>query len=679
MTMKMKTLAYFVATCFVGVAHAQETTLSTIEVEAPIEKTAMPLEAALEQSGNTEAGSVLRQISGVEGSRMGGIGLDVLIRGQGQSAVNVLVDGGKIEGGCPNRMDPPTHYTELNSFDSIEVIKGVQSLQTGVGGTAGTVILERNAPTFEPGKPYNGKVYAATNSNGLTQDIGAQAAVGNDQFYVVLQGSDKIAKSYEDGNGNTVNSSYKTQQGHIDLGWSPTPDQQIKLSHEISNTQDALYQGSTMDAPKSNGTMTRLSYEGKNFKGPVTEVEVSGYVSDVEHVMDNFSLRPFNPLMKMETPTDVTTKGGKVRLSSQLAQTKLDYGLLLQTIEKQASLYSRSAGAQLDKSQALMWPDAVTEQNSLFVEANTAISNSQNVVYGVRVDQVSAKARNANETPDNTTKPTPVSVYNTVNANYSGKTSVDETNWNGLLRYEQKLASSMAWFGGVSLTTNTADETERFMAKGADWAGNPDLKPEKHLQFDLGLTQKTSQFNWGANVFADQVTDYILRDKAANQASLNGTTGQEQGYVNVDAQIMGAEFDWGYSLTRAISLAGNLAYTQGRNTTDSRNLSNMSPINGQVTARYDVTSWYSGARFNFATEQGDVDSAYGELKTAAWSTVDVFAGYQLNKTLQFKAGVNNLFNHAYVTSVNRTDSYNGNIYKVMEPGVNVWANVEAKF
>ena len=583
-----------------------------------ISQNTLSMPQLLENTGNTEGGAVLRQFSGVEAQRLGGIGLDVLIRGQGQSAVNILVDGGKIEGGCPNRMDPPTHYTELSSFDRITVLKGVQSLQYGVGGTAGTVLLERDQPEFDADKAYQGDVYAATNSNGLTRDIGAQVAVGNEQMYMVLQGSSKSADDYQDGNGKDVRSSYETTQGHIDLGWTPSQDHHVKLSHEISNTQDALYQGSSMDAPQSDGSMTRLSYEGKNFSGPVNAIDVSAYQSSVEHVMNNFSLRPQTGTF-METPTEVTTQGAKIKLTSNLNQTRLDYGLMLQTVEKQATLFNRSVAnvAQFNKSQYLMWPNTSTEQNSVFVEANTALSSTQNLIYGVRVDSVTAEAKDAHVAPDNTMMQPqprkPVDLYNAAYSNYTGNTKIEETNWNGLIRYEQTLSSSLAWFGGLSLTTRTADETERFMARNT-WTGNPDLNPEKHLQLDLGINQQTHAFNWSANVFYDRVTDYILRDMQKNQTSLTNmmpvgmppnTSGINNIYVNVDAVIFGAELDWGYQLNQAWSFGGNLALTRGRNTTDDRNLSNMAPLNGLINARYDQAQWYAGADLNFAIEQSN--------------------------------------------------------------------------
>ncbi len=653
-------------------ATSNNPTLPAIAVSGQLD-TAPELNELLNRQGNSETGAVLRNFSGVDGQRLGGHGLDVIIRGQGQSAVNVLIDGGKIEGACPNRMDPPTVYTELSSFDRIEVIKGVRSLQYGVGGTGGTVILHRDRSLFAPGQSIMGEAFIGTASNGLRENYGADVTAGNDQGYIRLQGSYKDAENYRDGNGDEVRSSYRTTQGHIDLGWTPTDNQHLKLSHEIANTADALFQGAGMDAPKSDGTMTRLSYEADELAGLVTGIEVSVYRSEVDHVMNNFSLRD-NTAMRSEVPSTVTTQGGKLRLTSNMGHTSVDYGLLLQSIEKQATLFNRNT----NQSQFLMWPDTITEQNSLFVEANSTLSTTQNLIYGVRVDRVHAKARDANKAPDAGAARIPSNIYNAAYQNYSGATSINETNWNGLIRYEQTLNSSLAWFGGLSLTTRTADETERFMAR-TDWTGNPDLNPERHAQLDLGLSQTTQALHWSANVYYDRVTDYILRDLARNQteATANNTNSI---YVNIDAEIYGAEFDLGYQVNQAWLFGGYLAFTEGRNLTDGRNLSHMAPLNGQVFGEYARDQGYAGLRINFATQQSQVNTEFNESETPAWSSVDLYGGYQINKTFRLEAGVDNLFDKAYFNHINRNDPATGQILaKINEPGRNLWAKVTARF
>ncbi len=661
-----------------------ENQLLPIQVQAHAETDSSQTgEQILQSSGNSETGAVFRQISGVEASRLGGHGLDLIIRGQAQSQVNILIDGGKVEGGCPSRMDPPSSYVELSSFDKITVIKGVQSLQYGVGGTGGTVLLERDIPQFEAGKPYNGKIHAATNSNGLTQDIGAEVAAGGKEGYIVLQGAQKQADNYKDGNGDEVRSSYETTQGHIDLGWTPSEDHHLKLSHEISNTKDALYQGAGMDAPKADAVMSRLSYEGKNFNGPVNTVNLQVYQSTVEHVMDNYSLRTLTAPAATVAPSDTVASGATLKLSTDIQQTKLEYGVLLQTVEKRATQENATTGAV----NFLMWPDVRTQQNSLFAEANTALTQSSNLIYGVRVDQVNAKAHDAETSPAMAAN-IPTTIYTAVYQDYSGETSVNETNWNGLVRYEQQLANNLQWFAGFSHSKRTADETERFFATRNNRTGNPDLKPEQHNQFDLGFSQTNSGLNWNVSAYYDRVNDYILSDLAKNQLdqvnalNVNGdTTGINGVFVNIDAEIIGAEFDFDAKLNQAWLLSGAFAYTQGRNLTDNRNLTNMAPLNGNLKAQYGTSNWYAGSRVNFATEHKTVNSEFNEQPTKSWSTLDVFAGYQLSKSVLIQAGVDNMTDEAYVTHVNRTynDGVTTELVKVMEPGRNIWARVQAKF
>ena len=86
---------------------------------------------------------LLRAVNGVSAGRMGGHGLEPVIRGQSQGQLNVRLDGGLVMGACPNRMDPPTSFAVAAGVDRVTVIKGVQSLAYGTGGTGGTVLIER--------------------------------------------------------------------------------------------------------------------------------------------------------------------------------------------------------------------------------------------------------------------------------------------------------------------------------------------------------------------------------------------------------------------------------------------------------------------------------------------------------------------------------------------------------
>lgn len=627
------------------------------------------------QAGNSETSTALRQINGVEASRMGGHGVDLIINGQQASQLNIFLDGAKIEGGCPNRMDPPTAYTELSSYDQVTVIKGVNSVTYGTGGSGGTVLFERNPPSFEPDKPYQGQINIGAASNGLTQDINATVSAGGDQGYIVLQGSKKSADNYTDGNGDEVRSSYESRQGHVDLGWTPSENHQFKVSYEKTYIDDALFQGATMDAPTSEGETSRFNYQGDHISSAIQSIEIDLYASEVNHLMDNYTFRPATPIpSQLEAPSNVKTTGAKVELSSQIKQTTLNYGLQMELIEKTAWV-QRPTNFRIFN----LWPTTQNTTNSLFLEGTTALSSQQTLITGVRYESVNTQAKEAFSVTD--AGNTAYGLYNNTYTHYSGETKSDHNNLNALLRYEHRFKKNINGFIGLSRTHRNPNATELYMARGgtSQWVGNPDLKPEAHNQLDIGVSQTNTLSQWDISAYYDVVENYILRDFAQNQAADVNITGTHNIYLNKEAVIYGLAASGQQKLSSQWLVGATASLTKGRNTTDNRNLSNIPPLSGTLFTQYHDNQWHVGARLNLAAEQTDVNKEYGELETPAWSTVDLYGNYQINTDVTLSLGVDNLFNHAYQNYVNRVDATSGNTFKVYEPGQTVWAKLSAKF
>jgi len=181
------------------------------------------------------------------------------------------------------------------------------------------------------------------------------------------------------------------------------------------------------------------------------------------------------------------------------------------------------------------------------------------------------------------------------------------------------------------------------------------------------------------SAYYDVVNDYILRDFAKNHPDSVNIAGDNTIYLNKDANIYGLDLASTWKTSQHVKVGGNLSLTKGTNETDNRNLSNISPLSGMAFAEYSANKWKAGTRFNFATAQTEVNAEYDEPETAAWSTLDVFGDYQINKSIKLSAGVDNIADHAYVTFLNRYDPTQGDAYKTYEPGRTVWAKLNAKF
>jgi len=56
--------------------------------------------------------------------RRSGVANDIILRGQKRDNINITVDGMKVCGACPNRMDPPTSHVMTQNIDSVEITEG---------------------------------------------------------------------------------------------------------------------------------------------------------------------------------------------------------------------------------------------------------------------------------------------------------------------------------------------------------------------------------------------------------------------------------------------------------------------------------------------------------------------------------------------------------------------------
>lgn len=635
----------------------------------------------LQNTARQEGGDVLRQILGVDGARMGGHGIDPVIRGQSQTQLNVLLDGAYIHGGCPNRMDPPTSFANIETYDSVRVIQGVETLQYGTGGTGGTILFERAMPQMGT----HGRIEAGAGDNGYQSSATAEVSHRGQQGYVRAFAVNKDGGNYKDGNGNTVRASFNTEHHGAILGLTPTATDRIEVSAEKIVTHNALFQGAGMDAPYDEAKIFRAKYWGKGF-GVVDAIKAEVSYAEDEHLMDNYSLRTNpNPMtMWRASPTTANTLSGRLALTSHLSpNTSIDYGLNIQQVDRKATLVNPARTMTF----AYNWPKASTDRIGIFAEGTHKLSEDSRIKAGIRADKVSAEADLFSAKPANSML-TPAQVYQTVYG-YTGNNKVNEDHWSGLLRYEKDIAKDLTWFMGLSRTMRTADETERFFANAMQmpgmmasysWVGNPGLNPEKHIQLDTGFTKQAEHYGWRANVFYDTVEDYILRDKGSN-AGLTGALANTSVYRNVNAELYGAQAEGFVLLGGKTNLSGGLSYVHSKNTSDNRDIAQTPPLSGYISLGQQSGDYGYGARLRFQSKQTAIDLASGLDKgeTAAWSVLDLYGSVKLAKQVKLLAGVDNIFNQAYYQHVGRVDTVAGATWNVYEPGRSAWLKLVAQF
>lgn len=638
-----------------------------------------PMTSILPTSGMStlpasDAAEVLRSVPGVTSGRMGGHGLELVIRGQQQNQLNIIDAGSFTYGACPNRMDPPTSTASLNRADTIIVEKGYSSVTNGPGGSGGSVILEREAPGFDSGKRIEGTLSAGTGTNGTGTELGGTLSVDLGKGFYIEGGLDHAtAGNYTDGSGRTVRSAFDQTNAGLTLGYV---GERFDLAFDVdySLAEDVLFPGAGMDSPMDETFVYRLRGGVDVNAGILNRIEGNLYVSTVDHVMDNYSLRPVG-MMAMRTPSSSDTTGGKLEAHLSFGATEAKLGVDYQSNNRFAAMYAGMPGMirQLDaadptRMRFLMWPDVTIEQTGLYFESETDLSDRARLKFGARYDHVRADAGAANVSPALDGGRTP-NTYYLAQYGTTFNSARTEDNFGGLIRLEYDLTPDTTLFAGLSRSVRTADATERAMAR-ANWVGNPDIDPEKHHQLDLGVQIDKGNWYLNASAYADWVEDYILRD----QFSVPGVIT----YRNVSARLSGVELSAGWE-RNGLEIWGDVTYTHGENETYNAPLAQIPPLQGQVSVAYGRDGWRAGARVNWAADQDRIDLFRDPGATPGYTTLDLFGSYELHENTVLLAGMNNVTDETYANHLSRSNLFDTAVTQVNEPGRTFYIKLESKF
>ncbi|MDH1147345.1 TonB-dependent copper receptor [Pseudomonas mosselii] len=614
----------------------------------------------------SDGGDYLKTIPGFSVIRAGGTNGDPVLRGMFGSRLNILTNGGMMLGACPGRMDAPTSYISPETYDRLTVIKGPQSVIWGPGGSAGTILFEREPEKFgELGSRVNGSVLAG--SNGRFDKV-LDAAAGNQLGYVRFIGNQSHSDDFEDGNGDTVPSRWDKWNGDVSLGWTPDADTLLELTAGKGDGE-ARSAGRGMDGSQFKRESLGLRFEKSNLGEVLDKVEAQVYYNYADHVMDNYTLRTPSGTgmmgMPMVSNVDRRTMGARIKATWRWADVQLISGIDAQTNE-----HRQRGGMGVNAHKGQPWTkDADFHNYGAFGELTWYATGEDRLVTGARLDRASARDFRKGSATE-------------------GDTRAD-TLPSGFVRYEHDLAAIPATtYIGLGHTQRFPDYWELFSPKRAP-AGSVNafdgIKPEKTTQLDFGIQYRDERLEAWASGYVGQVRDYILFDYQRNM--MGSLTSQAQ---NVDARIMGGELGAAYKLTENWKADATLAYAWGKNSSDGKALPQMPPLESRLGLTYSRDTWSVGALWRLVAEQNRIAKNQGNVVGKDYDTSSGFGvfslncAYKVNNNLKLSAGVDNLFDKAYAEHLNLAGNagfgYPASATDpVNEPGRTFWTKVDFSF
>ncbi|WP_153785543.1 TonB-dependent copper receptor [Pseudomonas sp. EMN2] len=614
----------------------------------------------------SDGADYLKTIPGFSVIRAGGTNGDPVLRGMFGSRLNILTNGGMMLGACPGRMDAPTSYISPETYDRLTVIKGPQSVIWGPGGSAGTILFEREPEKFgELGSRVNGSVLVG--SNGRFDKV-LDAAAGNQLGYVRFVGNQSHSDDFEDGNGDTVPSRWDKWNGDATVGWTPDADTLLELTAGKGDGE-ARSAGRGMDGSQFKRESLGLRFEKSNLGEVLDKVEAQVYYNYADHVMDNYSLRTPSGTgmmgMPMVSNVDRRTMGARIKATWRWADVQLISGIDAQTNE-----HRQRGGMGIDAHKGQPWTkDADFHNYGAFGELTWYATGVDRLITGARLDRASARDFRKGSATE-------------------GDTRAD-TLPSGFVRYEHDLAAIPATtYIGLGHAQRFPDYWELFSPKLAP-AGSANafdgIKPEKTTQLDFGIQYQGERLEAWASGYVGQVRDYILFDYRRNM--MGGYTSQAQ---NIDARIMGGELGAAYKLTENWKADATLAYAWGKNSSDGKALPQMPPLESRLGLTYSRDAWSVGTLWRLVDEQNRIAQNQGNVvgkdygKSAGFGVFSLNGAYKINNNLKLSAGVDNLFDKAYAEHLNLAGNagfgYPANSTEpVNEPGRTFWTKVDFSF
>ena len=643
-----------------------------------------------------DMGDFLRQEPNVSGIRKGGIAIDPVVRGFKYSQVTVLLNNGvKIEGGCPNRMDPVASHVENEDISRIELVKGPFVLK--YGPVMGALI---NIQTIQP-EPYSqptvqGKVLYGFESNWNGQREHLELAGGNRNFYFRASGGFKGYGSYTAGNGELFNTSFRKSYITAASGFQIRKKHHFTLSYAYNQGNDVQFPALPMDEQLDKTHVASVNYEVSGLGKIWNSLQVMGYFSSVHHAMDNYN-RPVASIMQGLTIVDAWDAGGKVVGSYLAGDCKILTGLDFEHIYKD--------GQKKMTMKMVMGGDTFTsvKYTNVFNQTvwnNAGIFSELQSLFG-SVDFTAAIRLDYNQANS-------ADTFHLVNDGvaYFDKLNSDFLNVSFSVGMKKKLVSELYLTAALGLGTRSPSILERFIKllpvqfDSYDYLGNPQLKPEQNYQIDLSLDYYMPDVgSFTANGFFSLVHNYILGKiipPSVIKPSTQGVIGVKQ-FSNVDlVYLTGFEFSYTSPSQKRWGVMASVAATYGTNPDAVKYLVSegevvgeeivyndplpeIPPLEGSIHFSYKFLKKRLVPRFmvRLVNAQNRVSEADGEQKTPGFVTAAFSLSYTPCNYFIITAGVDNILDNPYYEHLNRRII--GSLQRLYEPGRVFYINLAIKF
>lgn len=579
---------------------------------------------------------------------------------------NVAIDGFGYSSDCPNWMDSPISSIPQSLTESVTLFRGlgsVDSIQEGLGG--GIQITPRKGGFSEEADwSTYGTAEAGYGSNASTWGASVFTGFHNQDNWLDFAASLDKGDDYEFDGGVVAATEYDRNQYRFGYG-RRISEAELSLSAVINRTDASGTPALPMDIRYVDSEMYSFTLDTPAGPG---EFSLGASTLSVDHVMDNFTLRPPPLNLKgKETYRQSAPFGDTHTMKAAWKLTPGAFRLVLGMDGKWESHTAEITDPTNEKFFILNFNDIQRDRAGLYAVATRPVE-SWELEAGLRYNRVKMDAGEVGGDLAMMLPPMPGMMMSQQDRldeladafNASDRRRKDHQ-WSGTLKASRSLGESTRLNFGLGRKVRSPSYQERYLwvpmeatsglADGRTYIGDINLKPEKSFEFTAGIDWSVDGFKLTPELFYRDIKDFIQgvpsTNMTANQFAIMMNGKPPLQYANVDAEMYGADLAYEWSFSESWLMRGNLSYVRGKRTDVRDNLYRIAPFSSFLEVMYVRDRYFLSAESVAAARQDKVAEFNGEQETAGWGIVNLRAGIDLGRSFNLGLGVENLFDKVY--------------------------------
>ena len=548
------------------------------------------------------------------------------VRGLARGRTLFLIDGGRVT--AERRVGPSGTFLDPSVVEGIDIARGPATVAYGSDAFGGVVSVRTRRA--EPGTPLTARV-TATLGAGVPEGRGSfEVSKGLERGGVLIQAHKRNAEDYDGPEGEVLNSGWE-DQGFL-----------VNFTHAVAKGfLSAAWQsdfGRNFERPRNNSGTVRFYYPFENSHRFTTsyvvpdvagfrQISLTGFLGTYDQRTDQDRFATASTGRSIEradvAANDFHVKGSGQRLmGSTRVEIGVDvngrYGLealdIIQAYDLAGTITRDTTNVSVD--------DARRIDTGVYAQAESPLGRFARVSAGLRGDRVTSK--------------------NT--AGYFGDLSTSHAAASGFG------AATIGSFNGLSVTVQVSrgfrdpvlsDRYFRGPSGRGFITGNPDLKPETSVQFDLTTRYTIARTQLAVSFYQYRINDLIERYSTQTDFFFFRNRGRAR-LRGVEVETR-AELGMGYSVELAAQVS------RGRALDDGANLDDMSPTTFSAIGRKQFGSRaYGQARVAFYA--ADDRPGPTEIVAPGATLVDLGGGWRLSPQLELRGQLRNLLDDSYYAS-----------------------------